>query len=84
MVTVSIQIFYCQTVPFIPSDIISHSKTGTDEDFILSPVANAQGIFFDSHKAGDRQPKDADANCASTQNKGNFDQIIFVSLPHNI
>lgn len=84
MVTVSIQIFYCQTAPFIPPDIISHSKTGTDEDFILSPVANAQGIFFDSRKAGDGQPKDADANGASTQNKGNFDQFIFVQLPLNI
>lgn len=41
---------------------LRHSKTGTDEDFILSPVPNANGEFFDSKKASDSEPKDADAN----------------------
>ena len=43
---------------------LRHSKSGTEEDFILSPVANEQGVFFDSRNASDTQPKDADANGA--------------------
>jgi len=43
---------------------LRHSVTGTDEDFILSPVADENGVFFDSRKATDKQPKDADANGA--------------------
>ena len=43
---------------------LRHSKTGTDEDFILSPVADENGKFFDSRKATEKQPKDADANGA--------------------
>lgn len=35
-----------------------------DEDFILSPVANDEGIVFDSRKHGNLLPKDADANGA--------------------
>ena len=37
---------------------------GNDRDFILSPVANENGVFFDSEKAADAEPKDADANGA--------------------
>ncbi len=40
------------------------SKSGTDIDFILSPVADENGVFFDSRNAGDEMPKDADANGA--------------------
>lgn len=43
---------------------LRHSKTGTDVDFILSPVANENGDFFDSRNATDIQPKDADGNGA--------------------
>jgi len=43
---------------------LRHSVTGTDEDFILSPVANEQGAFFDSRKAPPDMPQDADANGA--------------------
>jgi len=42
-----------------------YSVTGNDDiDFILSPVANANGVFFDSRNADDDMPKDADANGA--------------------
>ena len=43
---------------------LRHSVTGTDEDFILSPIANKEGQFFDSRNSSDTQPKDADANGA--------------------
>ncbi len=43
---------------------LRYSKSGTDIDFILSPVANKNGNFFDSRNAGDKMPKDADANGA--------------------
>jgi len=43
---------------------LRHSVTGTDEDFILSPVANKMGEFFDSRKASSTMPQDADANGA--------------------
>jgi len=43
---------------------LRHSVTGTDEDFILSPVADENGVFFDSRKAPKNMPKDADANGA--------------------
>jgi len=40
-------------------------KSGQEEkDFILSPVADKDGNFFDSRKAKDNQPKDADGNGA--------------------
>ena len=35
-----------------------------EEDFILSPVADENGRFFDSRNAGNNLPKDADANGA--------------------
>lgn len=43
---------------------LRHAKSGTDIDYILSPVADADGNFFDSRKASDKYPKDADANGA--------------------
>ncbi|MFB2578377.1 type V CRISPR-associated protein Cas12a/Cpf1 [Acinetobacter sp. c2-A9] len=43
---------------------LRYSNASSEEDFILSPVANAQGQFFDSRIASDSQPKDADANGA--------------------
>ena len=35
-----------------------------EQDFILSPVADASGRFFDSRKATEQEPKNADANGA--------------------
>lgn len=43
---------------------LRHSKSGTDEDFILSPVADENGHFFDSRNAPNTMPQDADANGA--------------------
>lgn len=43
---------------------LRHSVSNSEEDFILSPVADENGNFFDSRKASDQQPKDADANGA--------------------
>lgn len=37
---------------------------GDQNDFILSPVMNTHGEFFDSRKAKDNEPKNADANGA--------------------
>jgi len=39
-------------------------KGDKEQDYILSPVADDKGRFFDSRKAGDDMPKDADANGA--------------------
>lgn len=45
-----------------------NSVTGTDEDYLISPVMNAQGEFYDSRKYANTEnatlPKDADANGA--------------------
>lgn len=41
-----------------------NSITGTDEDYLISPVKNAKGTFYDSRKADATLPKDADANGA--------------------
>lgn len=41
-----------------------NSITGTETDYLISPVANAAGEFYDSRKAIDSLPKDADANGA--------------------
>jgi CRISPR-associated protein Cpf1 len=41
-----------------------NSRTGTDEDYLISPVADEDGNFFDSRKLLDYLPKDADANGA--------------------
>jgi CRISPR-associated protein Cpf1 len=43
---------------------LRHSKTGTDEDFILSPIVDENGKFFDSRNATKDQPMDADGNGA--------------------
>ena len=41
-----------------------NSKTGTDIDYIISPVKNKQNEFFDSRKQNEKMPMDADANGA--------------------
>lgn len=41
-----------------------NSRTGTEEDYLISPVANKDGVFFDSRNTPDTMPKDADANGA--------------------
>jgi len=41
-----------------------NSKTGTDIDYLISPVMGEDGLFYDSRKAISGQPKDADANGA--------------------
>ena len=41
-----------------------NSKTGTDIDYLISPVANNKGVFYDSRVVNDTLPKDADANGA--------------------
>ena len=41
-----------------------NSRPGTNTDYLISPVADAQGRFFDSREVGDDLPKDADANGA--------------------
>jgi CRISPR-associated protein Cpf1 len=41
-----------------------NSVTGTDEDYLISPVKNQDGYFYDSRKADETLPKDADANGA--------------------
>lgn len=38
--------------------------TGDEDDYILSPVADKNGNFFDSRNAQDNEPKNADANGA--------------------
>ena len=41
-----------------------NSITGTDVDYLISPVRNASGKFFDSREKADGLPFDADANGA--------------------
>lgn len=41
-----------------------NSKTGEETDYLVSPVCNDKGVFFDSRKAGNNLPKNADANGA--------------------
>lgn len=43
---------------------LRNSKAGTDEDYILSPVADENGVFYDSRSCGDQLPENADANGA--------------------
>lgn len=43
---------------------LRYSNASSDEDFILSPVANDGGVFFNSALADDTQPQNADANGA--------------------
>jgi CRISPR-associated protein Cpf1 len=41
-----------------------NSIKNSDVDYIISPLANSKGEFYDSRKANDTLPKDADANGA--------------------
>lgn len=41
-----------------------NSVTGTEEDYIISPVCDENGNFFDSRIKNDKLPKNADANGA--------------------
>jgi CRISPR-associated protein Cpf1 len=41
-----------------------NSISNTDIDYIISPIANEKGDFFDSREANEKLPKDADANGA--------------------
>ena len=41
-----------------------NSKTGTDIDYLISPVVNKHGSFYDSREAGNEVPQNADANGA--------------------
>lgn len=41
-----------------------NSKTGTEIDYLISPVMNEKGVFYDSRNADASLPKDADANGA--------------------
>ena len=41
-----------------------NSVTGTDIDYLISPVRNSSGDFFDSRKQTPGLPLDADANGA--------------------
>lgn len=40
------------------------SKTGTETDYLISPVADENGNFYDSRTCGDDLPQNADANGA--------------------
>ena len=41
-----------------------NSITGTETDYLVSPVADENGIFYDSRSCGDQLPENADANGA--------------------
>jgi CRISPR-associated protein Cpf1 len=41
-----------------------NSITNTEVDYLISPVADAKGIFYDSRICGNTLPQDADANGA--------------------
>jgi len=41
-----------------------NSITGTETDYLISPVQNAKGEFYDSRKCGKNLPENADANGA--------------------
>jgi CRISPR-associated protein Cpf1 len=41
-----------------------NSITGTDVDYLISPVLNAKGEFYDSRSCGKNLPENADANGA--------------------
>lgn len=53
-------LMYCLKVLLM----IRYSNPTSDEDFVLSPVKNAVGVFFDSREAKAGQPCDGDANDA--------------------
>nr|HNI02871.1 hypothetical protein [Chitinophagales bacterium] len=41
-----------------------NSITNSEVDYLISPVKNEQGVFYDSRNADATLPKDADANGA--------------------
>lgn len=41
-----------------------NSMTGTEIDYLVSPVSDENGLFYDSRTCGDQLPKNADANGA--------------------
>ena len=41
-----------------------NSETNSEVDYLLSPVADTEGHFYDSRNCGDNMPKNADANGA--------------------
>lgn len=41
-----------------------NSKTGTEIDYLISPVTNEEGYFYDSRNCGSSLPENADANGA--------------------
>jgi CRISPR-associated protein Cpf1 len=41
-----------------------NSETNSEVDYLLSPVADTEGNFYDSRNCDDNLPKDADANGA--------------------
>lgn len=43
---------------------IRNSVTGTETDYLISPVRNKQGAFYDSRTANEQLPQNADANGA--------------------
>jgi CRISPR-associated protein Cpf1 len=43
---------------------IRNCKIGTSIDYVISPVADKNGVFYDSRCCGDGLPKDGDANGA--------------------
>lgn len=43
---------------------LRNSRTNPEEDYILSPVADENGVFYDSRSCGDTLPENADANGA--------------------
>lgn len=43
---------------------LRNSRKNPEEDYILSPVADENGVFYDSRSCGDTLPKNADANGA--------------------
>jgi CRISPR-associated protein Cpf1 len=54
---------FCEILQMLSLTLsLRYSKTGTDIDFILSPVANKNGVFFDSRNATNAMPKDGDEN----------------------
>ena len=43
---------------------LRNSITGSEEDYILSPIKNKKGLFYDSRTANGVLPENADANGA--------------------
>ena len=59
-----IKLIDCLRVALQLRYINPNSKDEKEQDFILSPAADESGRFFDSRKAKDDEPKNADANGA--------------------